>query len=116
MDCPKPGVALRCQVVKVVDGDTIEIEIVRRVRVRLLDCYAPEVRTKDNEEKVLGIASKEHLKVLAEGRWATLLIPTTGARRLEDVETFGRVLGHVWVDGETSTLSEIQVSTGHATT
>jgi len=39
----------------VVDGDTITVELKIPVRVRLLDCWAPETRTKDAEEKKKGI-------------------------------------------------------------
>ena len=52
-------------VVKVVDGDTVDIEIdlgfslTKKERVRLAGIDAPETRTKDLEEKASGIEAKE---------------------------------------------------------
>lgn len=110
MGAPQHGVSLACQITDVVDGDTIEVEIVRRLRVRLLDCWAPESRTSNPVEKKAGLAAKEKLQRAAKGKRATLFVPTSGAERVGDVFTFDRVLGHVWVDGEQASLSEQQVS------
>ena len=56
------------EIVKVVDGDTIDIVIdlgfnlSKKERVRLAGIDSPESRTKDLEEKELGLESKEFLK------------------------------------------------------
>ncbi|WP_428303893.1 thermonuclease family protein [Lacipirellula sp.] len=113
---PSPGVSLRCQVVGVVDGDTLEVEVIRRVRVRLLDCWAPESRTTDAAEKKAGLAAKVELSAAAVGKRATLFVPTDAASRVGDVFTFDRVLGHVWVEGLAESLSEHQVRLKHAAT
>jgi endonuclease YncB( thermonuclease family) len=113
---PPLGIALRCQVVDVVDGDTIEVEVTQRVRVRLVDCWAPESRTKDLAEKRRGLAAKARLETLAKGRPATLFVPTGDARTLGDVTTLGRLVGKVWIDGEETSLSEQQVRAGLAST
>lgn len=116
MNKPPHGVSAHCRVVEVYDGDTITVEIVRRARVRLLDNWAPEVRTTDNAEKARGLAAKEFLRQLAEGKEGTIFIPTDEATTLDDVFTFGRVLGHVWVNGERKSLSERMVDEGFSTT
>lgn len=115
MTQPPTGYCTRANIVRVIDGDTIEVEIVKRVPVRLLDCWAPETRTTDKEEKLRGLASKARLTEIAKGKHATLYVPTSAAGNINDMETMGRVLGQVWVDGQEKSLSEMQVEAGHAT-
>ena len=56
------------EVVKVVDGDTIDIiidlgfDLTKKERVRLAGIDTPESRTKDLEEKELGLEAKEFLQ------------------------------------------------------
>lgn len=55
-----------CKVLDVIDGDTLVVAMpynnfVYKVRVRLKDVYAPETRTRDDEEKRRGIACRERL-------------------------------------------------------
>jgi len=97
-------------VIRVIDGDTVDVEIRRVLRVRLLDCWAPESRTRDLEEKKRGLASKAHLKKLIDGKDAVLHIP--GNVDFKKVLTFNRLLGRLWVDG--NDVSESQVKAGHA--
>lgn len=107
---PQPQLALPCRVVEVVDGDTVRVEIKIQASVRMLDCWAPETR---GGERQAGEASRDHLTAAAQGRDALLTIPLGGAARLDDLFTFGRVLGRVSVDGQD--LSKLQVESGHAT-
>jgi len=92
--CPSPGLTIDAHVVRVIDGDTIVCETRIRYHVRLLDCWAPESRTTDREEKQRGLASKRRLVELVELRPVRVHIP--GGRTLGDVITFDRVLAHVW--------------------
>ncbi|MEM8864066.1 MAG: hypothetical protein AAGF31_00805 [Planctomycetota bacterium] len=115
-DRPSPGITARCKVIEVYDGDTLTVEITQRVRVRLLDCWAPEVRTKDDAEKALGLLSKENLATLAEGKAGVIHVPTGHADRADDVLTFGRALGWVWIDEHAVSLSRQQVAAGMAST
>jgi endonuclease YncB( thermonuclease family) len=109
---PRGQISVPCEVVEVYDGDTMTVRVSVDLRVRLLDCWAPELKTKDQAEKVKGIASMEHLRRLApSGSKAQLTIPLNGDR-LDDVLTLGRVLGRVSVDGKD--LSEQQVKASHA--
>ena len=52
MNQPPLGLTAQCKVLDVYDGDTVTVEVRTIARVRLLDCWAPEVRTKDVAEKV----------------------------------------------------------------
>lgn len=109
---PRSQICVPCEVVEVYDGDTMTVRVSMDLRIRLLDCWAPEVKTKDDAEKVKGIAARNHLQKLAPvGSTAQLTIPLNGDR-LDDILTLGRVLGRVSVDGKD--LSEQQVKAGHA--
>jgi endonuclease YncB( thermonuclease family) len=111
---PEPGITARCVVKKVVDGDTLDVELKIPVRIRLLDCWAPEARSKDKDEKVLGLAAKANLIACASGRTGVVCIPTGQADSVSDVLTLDRILGMVWVDGEDDDLSSTQVANGFA--
>ena len=110
-----PHLVVPCQVVEVYDGDTVTVEFTLRARVRMLDCWAPEVRSRNADEKGRGLAAKEYLKQLAEGRRGVLTVPLQG-ERLDDLFTFGRLLGHIHLTGDDESLSEQMVREGHATT
>lgn len=113
MEKPLHGLSAACRIVDVHDGDTVTVEITRRVRVRLLDCWAPEVT---GAEKPQGIKSRDALRAIALLKSATLYVPTEGNDELGDVMTFDRVLGHVWLESDPSqSLSERQVRAGFAT-
>lgn len=107
------GVTLPAKVVGVIDGDTIEVDVSRRLRIRLLDCWAPECRTTDPEEKERGFAAKEFLHELIHGQEVTVQIDLEPDERFGDQMSFGRVLAHVYLDG--MDVSQAVVAAGHAT-
>lgn len=115
MNRPAPGICSKCRILRVIDGDTVEVELVTHATVRLLDCWAPESRTLDLQEKHKGIGSKNNLIELAEGKEGIVHIPTATAHSVGDVLTMGRVLGKIWIDGQPVDLSTAQVLAGHAT-
>lgn len=41
-EAPSPSWTTRAKVLRVIDGDTVEVEIRRTVRVRMLGCWSPE--------------------------------------------------------------------------
>lgn len=110
---PVTGYVTDCRVVRVIDGDTIVVEIKQSFHVRLLQCWAPEARTKDLVEKAKGLASKEHLQSLIEQEdQATLFVPLS--TDLTAATSVGRVLGHVWRKSDEVTISQAQVDAGFA--
>lgn len=113
-DPPPIGLSLPCEVVNVIDGDTVDVKIELVMRVRMLECWAPETRTRNLAEKERGLASKAHLQELALGEEGIVFIPMP-TNRLQDLLTFDRVLGYLWVKGDNKSLNRIQVETGHAT-
>jgi endonuclease YncB( thermonuclease family) len=107
---PPLGVTSRAKCVRVVDGDTVDLEVTYKVRVRLLSCWAPEKNTEKGKKE------HEDLDVLALGRECILHVPTEQARSVADVITLGRVLGNVWIDRHDESLSEWQVRKHNAAT
>lgn len=80
-------------VLKVIDGDTIEVDFdlgfgvwLRNQRIRLDGIDTPESRTSDKEEKVRGTLSKEKLKEIL-GK--DIQITT----KIDPNEKYGRILG-----------------------
>jgi micrococcal nuclease len=80
-------------VLKVIDGDTIEVDFdlgfcvwLRNQRIRLDGIDTPESRTSDKEEKVRGTLSKDKLKEIL-GK--DIRITT----KIDPNEKYGRILG-----------------------
>jgi micrococcal nuclease len=102
------------KVVKVVDGDTIDAEfdlgfdISYTKRIRLSGIDAPESRTRDLEEKKLGLESKQWLVDKLEDA-ECILIKT---EKPNSTEKFGRVLGRLYVNGVC--LNDLMVDEGYA--
>ena len=56
----------RCKIVKVIDGDTVDVDIdlgfgvwMKKERIRLYGIDTPESRTRDKEEKKYGLIAKD---------------------------------------------------------
>ena len=107
----------RATIVKIVDGDTVDVDIdlgfgvvLKDERVRVMGIDTPESRTRDKVEKKFGLAAKARLKELL-GK--TTVLKTQINRNGEDMKgKFGRVLGDFIVDGKQ--VTEIMCKTGHA--
>ena len=87
----------RCEIVKIIDGDTVDVDIdlgfgvwLKKERIRMFGIDTPESRTRDLEEKKYGLAAKAFLtKWLSAGN-ITL-------KTQKDAEgKFGRILGELW--------------------
>lgn len=110
---PALGITARAIVDRVIDGDTLDVVLQLPVRVRLLDCWAPET---NGESRALGMQSKEALRSLCpQGSRVTVSVPTGSATQVSDVLTFGRVLGQVYRQNDELSVSERMVSDGFAT-
>jgi endonuclease YncB( thermonuclease family) len=115
---PPAGLTIDGEIVRVIDGDTLILRSSMEYRIRLLDCWAPETRTRDAEEKPRGLASKNRMEELAPaGETVRVFIPV--GHTAGDSLTFSRVLGRVWriEDGAPiePDLSVVMVSEGWAT-
>ncbi len=104
------------KVTKVVDGDTIDVEIDLGFdisfssRVRLAGIDTPESRTTDKMEKALGLEAKAYLKHEIESA-KSVVIKT---EKMDSSEKYGRILGWVFLDGASVSLNEKMITDGHA--
>jgi endonuclease YncB( thermonuclease family) len=110
MPAPPLGWTTDAKVVSIHDGDTLTVEVTRQFKIRLLDCYAPEVV---GTEKPDGVVSRDHLRGMALGHDVTLHIP--GGFDFAHVTSLSRVLGQLWLPGDEKSLAEHQVEAGMAT-
>ena len=108
------------KVIKIVDGDTVDVDIdlgfgvtLTDERVRIMGIDTPESRTRDKVEDLFGEAAKARLKeLMADGG----KLITTEDRKGEDMKgKFGRILGDFKVDynGEMKRVTEIMEIEGH---
>ena len=104
------------KVENVVDGDTIDVlidlgfDILFQSRVRLAGIDTPESRTKDLAEKALGLESKEYLKKhLKDAK--SVVIKT---EKMDSSEKYGRILGWVYINGDTESLNDKMINDGYA--
>ena len=103
---------------KVVDGDTIDVDIDLGFdisfssRVRLAGIDTPESRTTDLKEKTLGVEVKEKLKKeIAAAK--DIVIKT---EKPDSSEKYGRILGWIFLDGNTVSLNQQLIDQGYAWT
>ena len=101
------------EVVKVVDGDTIDVvidlgfDLFKKERVRLAGIDTPESRTKDLAEKEMGLEAKEYLKKnLDEAE--EIIIAT------EKDGKYGRMLGWIALDDDVTPFNQFMVDRGYA--
>ena len=103
-------------VTNVVDGDTIDViidlgfDILFSSRVRLAGIDTPESRTTDKAEKALGLEAKEYLKKSLKDA-KSVIIKT---EKMDSSEKYGRILGWVYVDGNTVSLNDMMINDGYA--
>jgi len=92
----------QCKIVRVVDGDTIDVDIDLGFdtwrcseRIRLYGVDTPECRTRDAEEKAAGFLAKEFVE-------DTLHVGETYTLTTKEKGKFGRYLGVIMLSDKTS--------------
>lgn len=112
----------RATVVKVIDGDTVDVDIdlgfgivMQDERVRIMGIDTPESRTRDKVEKLFGKAASARVKELLS---KDIILKTQIARDGEDMKgKYGRILGDFIIEdheGKEEMLTDILVAEGHA--
>ena len=106
---PPLALCFPIRVTEVHDGDTCKAIVQFEITVRYNNCWAPELKDP------LGPTSAKRAKE-AMGKLGRLYIDLSDVRNLADLLTFGRVVGEIWLDGETESESAKQVRLKMATT
>ena len=107
----------KCKINKVVDGDTVDVDIdlgfgiwMKDERVRIVGIDTPESRTRDKVEKIFGTAAKERLQELLGKE---CILRTQINKDGEDMKgKFGRILGD-FVAEDGRMVTEVLVEEGH---
>jgi len=101
------------EVVKVVDGDTIDViidlgfDLSKKERVRLAGIDTPESRTRDLDEKKLGLEAKEYLSTNLYNA-KQLMIST------EKDGKYGRMLGTIHMNDDIVSMNQQMIDKGYA--
>jgi micrococcal nuclease len=108
------------EITKVLDGDTIDVlidlgfDLYKKERVRIAGVDTPEKRTRNLEEKALGIDATNWLKHKLEGAISgddDLVIRT---ELVGGVGKYGRLLGWLYIGDESVSLNEEMITEGYA--
>ena len=104
----------KCKVTRVVDGDTVDIDIdlgfgvwLHKERVRIYGIDTPESRTRDKVEKRFGLLAKEFVKQFVKG--SSVILRT---QKYDAKGKFGRILGDFSVKG--ARVSRVMIERHHA--
>ena len=104
------------EVKNIVDGDTIDVvidlgfDILFASRVRLAGIDTPESRTTDKAEKALGLEAKEYLKKQLKDAKSVII----RTEKMDSSEKYGRILGWVYVNGESESINNKMINDGYA--
>ena len=105
---------------RVVDGDTIDVSIdlgfdlIKKERVRIAGIDTPEKRTRDLEEKALGIDATNWMKKNLEDTIAGDDELTIRTELVGGMGKYGRLLGWLYVGESNVSLNEIMIEEGYA--
>ena len=108
------------EITKVLDGDTIDVtidlgfDLFKNERVRIAGVDTPEKRTRDLEEKELGIDATNWLKEKLESTLAGDDELTIRTELVGGVGKYGRLLGWLYVGESELSLNELMISEGYA--
>ena len=108
------------QITKVLDGDTIDViidlgfDLAKSERVRVAGVDTPEKRTRNLEEKALGIDATEWLKDKLEGAIDGDDELSIRTELVGGVGKYGRLLGWLYIGDSDVSLNEQMITEGYA--
>jgi micrococcal nuclease len=107
----------RCELVRVVDGDTVDVDIdlgfgvwLRKERIRLYGVDTPESRTRDKTEKKFGKIASEVVQEYLD-RTDTLILRTD---QYDAVGKFGRIVGRLYNKKDTTSINDYLIQNNYA--
>ena len=105
---------------RVVDGDTIDVtidlgfDLYKKERVRVAGVDTPEKRTRNLEEKALGIDATNWLKKKLEDTIAGEDELTIRTELVGGMGKYGRLLGWLYIGEDALSLNEQMITEGYA--
>jgi len=105
---------------RVVDGDTIDVtidlgfDLLKKERVRIAGVDTPEKRTRDLEEKALGLDATAWMKEKLEGAIKGDDELTIRTELKGGVGKYGRLLGWLYVGDDEFSLNQQMITEGYA--
>ena len=105
---------------KVLDGDTIDVtidlgfDLYKKERVRVAGVDTPEKRTRNLEEKALGVDATNWLKKQLEDTIKGDEELTVRTELVGGTGKYGRLLGWLYVGDDTVSLNEQMIEEGYA--
>ena len=105
---------------RVVDGDTIDVtidlgfDLYKKERVRVAGIDTPEKRTRDLEEKALGIDATNYLKEKLEDTIAGDEELTIRTELKGGMGKYGRLLGWLYIGEDSVSINETMINEGYA--
>ena len=108
------------EITKVLDGDTIDVtidlgfDLFKKERVRIAGVDTPEKRTRNLEEKALGVDATNWLKEKLESTLAGDDELTIRTELVGGVGKYGRLLGWLYVGESNVSLNEQMITEGYA--
>ena len=105
---------------RVLDGDTIDVtidlgfDLYKKERVRIAGIDTPEKRTRDLEEKALGIDATNYLKKKLEETIAGDEELTIRTELKGGMGKYGRLLGWLYIGEDTLSINEVMIDEGYA--
>ena len=108
------------EITKVLDGDTIDVlidlgfDLFKKERVRIAGVDTPEKRTRNLEEKALGVDATNWLKEKLESTLAGDDELTIRTELVGGVGKYGRLLGWLYVGESVVSLNEQMITEGYA--
>ena len=102
------------RLIRGVDGDTADawidcgfnISVKKRIRFMGVDTW--ESRTRDLDEKKLGLKAKAYTLEMLSRNDGKFTVKSHG------VGKYGRLLGEIFIDGEDKSLNDLLIENGHA--
>ena len=105
---------------RVLDGDTIDVtidlgfDLYKKERVRVAGVDTPEKRTRDLEEKALGIDATNWLKKKLEDTIAGEDELSIRTELVGGMGKYGRLLGWLYIGEDLISLNELMIDEGYA--
>ena len=114
MNKPRPGFCGQVKIKKVVDGDTLTVELTRRFNVRLIhENHDGKYFNSPEKNTIEGQKAKAFVETLVNDfpDEISLFIPAGEDQKLMDINSFNRILSEIWIND--TRLTDILLEKGY---